>query len=360
MNRTISSSLIAAVIAPVLVLTVGLLAMPTPPRLAEQSSGSEALGDRVRPGLIEAGALDRATVSVMTPDSTDFAGFGADENTEFEIGSVTKTMTGLLLQVAIDRGEVTAETTLETLLPELSGSPAGATTLLSLSTHTSGLPGLLSDPDSTRALYWGMLTNGNPYRTSLPELLRLTRDVELVQPGEYVYSNLAISLLGHGLAARAGLSYEELLEQRIWAPLGMSHTRIARTAAELGDHPTTGFTATGAPSAPWPIDAYAPAGGVRSTAADMALYARALLAGTAPGSGAMDRHATTPIGEMGYTWLIVAGPSDSELTLHNGQTGGYATFLVLDRAQKRAVLTLSSTSVHNPDVVMDLIEGDLP
>ena len=64
--------------------------------------------------------------------------FGADEHTQYEIGSLTKTFTALLLADAIRRGEVTADTEVGALLP-LDGAPIADVALAELASHRSGL-----------------------------------------------------------------------------------------------------------------------------------------------------------------------------------------------------------------------------
>ena len=88
----------------ILALT-GWLGRPNPPSLSTTVIGDAELAARARPLL--PGALDRVSIAVVDGSTTTYANFGADENTEYEIGSITKTFTGLLLADAIERGEVT-------------------------------------------------------------------------------------------------------------------------------------------------------------------------------------------------------------------------------------------------------------
>ncbi|NYD67156.1 serine hydrolase domain-containing protein [Agromyces atrinae] len=348
----------AAALAAGVVLAAGLLSIPPSPSLQSHSSGDAALAASVEHAVHDAGSLDRVSVARVTAEGDIVtAGFGADDDTEYEIGSVTKTFTGNLLQIAIERGEVTIDETLDAFFPRLADTPAGGVTLASLANHTSGLPGLPLELQAS-ALADAIL-NRNPYRTSVHELIAQTAPQQVSDPGRYVYSNLGMSLLGHALAERAGTTYERLVEERIFVPLGMTHTRIVLENGDLdasdAGAPTTGYSPTGIPQEPWSIAAYAPAGGIRSTLADMTLYVRALLDGTAPGAGAMDRNLDGDGGAEGYAWLILDQEDGSTLTLHNGQTGGFASFLVLDREAGVGSIVLSNTAVQLPDVAVDLI-----
>ena len=99
-------------------------------------TGDPALAARARPLL--PGALDRVSIVEVDGARVTYAGFGADEHTEYEIGSLTKTFTAALLADAVERGEVTAETKLGALLP-LGGAPVADVTLAELASHRSGL-----------------------------------------------------------------------------------------------------------------------------------------------------------------------------------------------------------------------------
>jgi hypothetical protein len=132
----IVSATVFALALAALVALVGALARPSPPSLSTMVSGDAELAARARPLL--PGALDRVSIAVVDGSTTTYAHFGADEHTQYEIGSITKTFTGLLLADAIQRGEVTADTTVGALLP-LGGAPIADVTLAELASHRSGL-----------------------------------------------------------------------------------------------------------------------------------------------------------------------------------------------------------------------------
>jgi CubicO group peptidase (beta-lactamase class C family) len=127
---------LALTLAASLILLGSAFTRPSPPSLSTTVTGSADLAARARPLL--AGALDRVSIAVVDGSTVTYASFGANEETEYEIGSITKTFTGLLLADAIERGEVTAETKLGALLP-LAGAPVADVTLAELASHRSGL-----------------------------------------------------------------------------------------------------------------------------------------------------------------------------------------------------------------------------
>src|SRR5579864_7247434 len=148
-----------------------------------------------------------------------------DGDTIFEIGSVTKVFTSLLLADMVNRKEVALDDPAARYLPEhvrmpeRSGKPI---TLLELSTHRSGLPPLPSNMKLT--------PNAGYSVNDLYEFLSgytLPRD-----PGsEFEYSNLGAGLLGHLLACHAGTDYESLIRSRITRPLGMPDTGITLSSS---------------------------------------------------------------------------------------------------------------------------------
>jgi CubicO group peptidase (beta-lactamase class C family) len=131
-----------AAVSTAVALAVGLAFRPGPSTLPSEATGDAELAATVR----ELAGPDRKALLavVVTPDGTRTATIGAQPDTRFEIGSVSKAFTGLLLADAIERGEVTPETRLGDLL-ELGDAPAADVTLAQLATHTSGLPRLPID-----------------------------------------------------------------------------------------------------------------------------------------------------------------------------------------------------------------------
>ena len=96
-------------------------------------------------------------------------------------------------------------------------------------------------------------------------------------PGSQVeYSNVGVGLLGHALALRAGMSYEDLLRRRILEPLGMTNTGIT-LSAEQNARRATGHNPRLLPVPPWTGGVIAPTGGISSTAADVLKFAAAVL-----------------------------------------------------------------------------------
>lgn len=273
------------------------------------------------------------------------AGIRANRTTRFEIGSITKVLTGMLLADAVERGEVTLKTTVADLDPATAGYDLGSVTLRQLATHTSGLPGLPNSPGTVaRVLAFGLL-GSNPYRGSGPaRVFHLAARARLQNPGEYRYSNLGAAVLGQLLARSAGTNYPAVLVDRILTPLGM-------TGADVATRDTMarpGRSAHGLPRTPWILDGYAAAGGVVATLADLTRLAMAMLTGGAPGTASaiplLDIPGP-PHRRIGMFWMIDRlGPKERTVIWYNGATGGYSAFIGLYPQDGRAVVVLADHS----------------
>lgn len=334
-------------------------------------AGDERLADRLRELL---GARHRvAAAAVVTADGTTTASLGAGPAADLEIGSVSKGVTGLLYADALERGEVTARTLLGDVLP-LAGTPAGGVTLGALSTHSSGLPRLPAAAQPYRRTLALYRRGTNPYGESLEELLEQARGTHVGRP-EPRYSNLGFELLGHAVGAAVGTTYAALLRDRVVRPLGLhdaargpaaggevggtAGNRSAAagrgsggerafyapaTPADLRPQALLGASRRGRPREAWTGEAIAPAGGIRASIGSMARLTAALLDGTAPGIGALDPVA--PLGSgarIGAAWVTVTVKGRT-VTWHNGGTGGFRSWLGLDRRAGTGVVILSAMS----------------
>jgi len=259
-----------------------------------------------------------------------------------EIGSVSKGITGLLYADALARGEVTGTTTLGDLLP-LGPSPAAGLTLEAVSTHRSGLPRLPAAAQPLRRTLALWRHGTNPYGETLAELLEQVRDVALGKP-QPRYSNLGFELLGHAVAAAAGMPYADLVRARIAEPLGLATLYAPATPADLSPAALTGRSSRGAAREAWTGEAIAPAGGLRASVTDMARLVGALLDRSAPGVAALDPAADfSRRVRIGAAWITLEHGGRA-ITWHNGGTGGFRSWLGLDRAAGTGAVVLTATS----------------
>jgi CubicO group peptidase (beta-lactamase class C family) len=344
------ATIVVAVVLAASVAVIGVLARPHPPSLSTTVTGDSTLAARALPHL--AGALDRVSIAIIDGTTVTYAHFGANSDTVYEIGSVTKTFTALLLADAIEQGEVTADTHVGDLL-SLAGSPVADVTLAELASHRSGL----SRGAGTIKEDLLLLIRRDPFTQDVDGVIAQARAATLRNRGTFNYSNLGTALLGQALASVSSMDYARLVQERIFRPLGMTTSSVPVTAENLLDDATTGYDASGKHVAPWTLNGSAPAGGIRSTPADMVRYARALLDGTAPGMAALTPRWDAGNGSrVGYAWNIaeVAGRT---VTSHGGATDGFCTAIAIDRANQRAVIILSNTKVPVERAALALLVG---
>lgn len=295
-----------------------------------------------------AGDVAGAVIDVRLDPKVRYGFLGASSlDRVFEIGSVTKGLTGMLLADAISRGEVELGTTVAAIQPAVEGTPLGAVTLRQLATHASGLPRLAGGAKTTwrglRFAYLGL----DPYRGLTPDdVFSDAARQRLDRPGQYLYSNLGGALCGQLIAraARCG-DFAGLLHHRILVPAGLTHTSVGGR----GQAAPAGRSPLGFRRQPWVMDGYAPAGGVRSTIADMARLAVGLLTATGPGCESLNAidGAKSDGGDRprGMFWIIQRTPvSGLRMIWHNGRTGGYSAFFALLPDRGQAIVVLSSVA----------------
>ncbi|MDI6102219.1 serine hydrolase domain-containing protein [Actinoplanes sp. NEAU-A12] len=307
--------------------------------------GDEALAARLRTLL--GGRHPVAAAATISPGERRVAGLGADAGADFEIGSVSKGVTGLLYAEALARGEIDRTATLGDLLP-LGRCPAARVTLASLSVHRSGLPILPRSAGLVRRSVALWRHGANPYGDSLDQLIVQARSVTVGKPRPR-YSNLGFELLGHAIAAAAGVSYRELVRARIADPLGLDVFYAPAIPAELRPGALTGVSRFGRERQPWTGEAVGPAGGIRASIEAMARLIAALLDGSAPGLSALDP--TTRFAgvagravDIGAGWITLEHEG-RKITWHNGGTGGFRSWLGLDRAAGAGVVIVTATAM---------------
>ena len=285
-----------------------------------------------------------------------------DGNSVFEIGSISKVFTASVLAELVQEGKVKLDDPVQKYLPASVHMPTHdgkVITLGNLSEQNSGLPSLPSN--------FHPADPSNPYADytvqQMYEFLsgyQLTRD-----PGaQFEYSNLGVGLLGHVLSLATGKPYEQLVRERIWIPLGMTHTAITLTPW-MKKHLALGHDEQGKIVANWDLPTLAGAGAIRSTTNDMLKFAAANMH---PERGALERamafaqKVRAPAGSLsiGLNWITEYTGADT-IVWHNGGTGGYRTFLGLEPSRKTAVVVMTNTTgAGADDIGMHLLDPSQP
>lgn len=369
MNRRTTRVIFAAALA-LLATAPARAQTPDAPGMRSDADIRQIITDRVDTHRQAVGIV----VGVIDPDGRRTIAHGRlatgdartlDGNTVFEIGSITKVFTALLLADAVQRGEVSLTDTVAKYLPATVTMPernGRAITLKDLANHTSGLPRLpanLSPKDPA-----------DPYADYTVEQMyaflssyTLPRDVG----AQFEYSNLGAGLLGHVLALRAGVDYETLVRTRVLEQLGMASTTVTLSAATRA-RLAIGHNAALEPVSNWELSTLAGAGALRSTANEMLTFLSAVLGQTssalAPAMAILTaerQSAGSPAMDIGLGWMVLKalGP---DLVWHNGGTGGYRSFLGYNPATRTGVVVLANamTPAGVDDIGFHLLDARSP
>jgi D-alanyl-D-alanine-carboxypeptidase/D-alanyl-D-alanine-endopeptidase len=302
-------------------------------------------------GAIVLGIVDENGSRVFSAGKLDNgSGLRPDGDSLFEIGSITKTFTVLLLQDMVERGELGLDDPVAKYLPTSVRMPTyqdREITLLDLATQTSGLP---REPDN---LTPSIELPENPFADYTIDRMYdfLSRHELQREPATaFGYSNVGMALLGHILELKTGEDFESLVVERICRPLAMDSTRV-KLSPELTARLAAGHGSSGARAPNWEFQVYASAGALRSTANDMLKYVSAQLGlSDSRLTAAMEK--THPIrfrdapvyGSTAMPWMDrgISDQTGQSLLGHAGGTGGYEAFIGFDKERRRGVVVLTS------------------
>lgn len=334
-------------------LSIAITCFASIPFAAAQQLTNQSVENAAKP-LVENRLVDGLSVGYIEGDHSGIVHLGRanqsgekpNDQTVYELGSISKVFTSLLLADATLRGEVniyTAANVPNAARLRLPSRDGRSIKWIDLSTHRSGLPRL---PDNLSPA-----DPSNPYRDydskKAAEFLnsyKLTRTPGISQE----YSNLGVSVLGYLLAQKIGKPYQQLLRERIAMPLKMTDCTVS-LSADQSKRLATPHAQFGSPTSPWAFADMPGAGEVHATIRDMMNFAKAQLN---PPDGAIgeaielawkqhtEADASGPA--MGLGWMIA---SDGQTRWHNGQTGGSTSAIFINRKYKCAVVVLCNTAV---------------
>lgn len=318
---------------------------------------------------VDAGKNVGIVVGIIDSSGPRYYGYGKvsqssgrvpDEHSVFEIGSITKVFTSILLADMVLRNELGLDDPIERYLPDEVKVPTRKDqliTLAHLATHTSGLPPM---PDDFT------LANNVDYPVEqMYEFLShhtLRRDIG----AEYEYSTYGVGLLAHILTLRSAMSYEELVRRRIGDVIGLEDTRITLTPAmqrRLAKGHFLGFEMPNWDAPP----TLAGAGGLRSTARDMLRFLAANMGlMETPLYQAMQLTHQPRIeaggagmqGGLGWRMRVSGG---RETIWHTGSTGGgYISFAGFLRGGEMGVVVLTNSIESAGDIGFHLLDPSFP
>jgi CubicO group peptidase (beta-lactamase class C family) len=311
-------------------------------------------------------------VGVLTKQGRQVFGYGSltldgdrppDGATLFEIGSITKVFTALLLALLGQDGLVRLDDPVQMYLPDgvsLAKKGEQEITLRHLATHTSGLPrmpanflpAILRDADNPYAHY------------TEKQLFAAVADLKPTRPaGEKGdYSNLGMGLLGHLLVRKASArSYEDLVVRRVCDPLGMKDTRVT-LSDEQKKRLAPGHKKAGKPTPHWTFQTLQGAGALLSTTDDMLQFVEANVglrkSKLAAALTACQKNEPVPGGELqrplGWQTRKLGG---RQALWHNGGTYGFHSFVGFVRETQTGVVVLYNCGEPGRDV--DLLGFDV-
>ncbi len=283
-----------------------------------------------------------------------------NENTIYEIGSISKVFTTILLADEIWKGNMELIDPISKYLPETVSVPTRGEkviTLKDLATHTSGLPRMPTNFNPKDRL--------NPFADYTVEQLyeflsayKLERDIGSL----YEYSNLGMGLLGHILELHTGKSYEELVVQRIAKPLGMDDTQIVFTD-RMKKRLAYGYNEQLERTSNWDITSLAGAGAIRSSTSDMVKFIKANMSNSDSSLNKAMKLShkiaftdTTNNFNIGLAWHFA---NNGSITWHNGGTGGYRAFSGFNSDTNEGVVVLTNSTFTTDAIGLKVLGQDI-
>jgi CubicO group peptidase (beta-lactamase class C family) len=280
-------------------------------------------------------------------------------NTIFEIGSISKTFTATILAWYVNQGKLSLTDPIIKYLPDsVAANPALKNiTLLNLTNHTSGLARLPLNLTRQKSY-----DNANPYINYTQEMLfTYLKNCSLnSEPGKkYIYSNLAVGLLGVILERVSNKSYEQLVTEIICRPLSMKST-VQKLNPQLLARFASVYDEEGHETPAWDFDALAAGGSLKSTMTDMLIYTKANMAKAdnklSKAFELTHQPTTTTDTRVGLGWHIVP-VAGVDYYFHNGGTGGSSSYLLYNAEKGLAIVVLSNATASTDPVGGGIIKA---
>jgi serine-type D-Ala-D-Ala carboxypeptidase/endopeptidase len=319
------------------------------------------LGEAETPACIAAGIVGE-TVEIKLGCTPGAGPLAFDEHALFEIGSITKGLTGLLLADMVRKGEVSLDDPVSKYAREGAQLPLRGgkeLTLRDLVTHSSGLPRMPPKfmPANPR----------NPYADFTEDRLYEALAATEIRGSlnHYEYTNDGFMFLTDLIARRLGKPYDVALKERVLDPLGMKETAIV-LSPELARRFVPGHHMTYQPVGAWdfPVNVSG-VGGVRSSLSDMLKLAAALAGRVDTPLKETIALALEPIrpgggdSSVGFAWMTIQR-ADTRVTWHNGGTGGFRSMLAVNPASRTAAVVLVDSEASFDDLGRHLVDPVIP
>lgn len=262
------------------------------------------------------------------------------ENMLYEIGSITKVFTSILLLEMEREKLLSSDDMVGKFVQNAENDYLNKITLKNLATHTSGLPVLATNHILSKK-------RSNPYSMyTEQDLTAFLSNADYTDSiGTFGYSNLGVGLLGNILCKVSGSTYDELLKKYITSPLKMNETAVMLNP-EQNSRFLDGHASTGKRVPHWDLSVYEGAGGIKSSVNDLSLLVKANLNDDNPIASTLQKsHLPIWIGNSNlyFGW---GGDKlqDQSILWHNGGTAGFNSYLAFNKELRVGIVLLSNYS----------------
>lgn len=265
-------------------------------------------------------------------------------DTRFRLGSITKQFTSMLILQLVEQGKIKLDAKISDYLPDYRQDVGQKVTIHHLLTHTSGIPSYTGLPNFFQNV------SRNPYKVSEFVTKYASGDLEFEPGTKFSYNNSGYFLLGAIIERVTGKTYEQLLKDNIFGPVGMKNTGydhhdtlIQKRAAGYSLSPD-GYT-----NAPY-LDMSIPyaAGSMYSTVEDLYLWDQALYTDKLLSAQSKEMMYKPFLQDYAYGWVVAnasfkQNDQPVQMIVHGGGINGFATTIARFPKEKHLVVLLDNT-----------------
>jgi len=268
-----------------------------------------------------------------------------EPDTRFRLGSITKQFTATLILQLVEQGKLKLDGKVSDYLDGYRKDTGAKITIHHLLSHTSGLPNYTAQPGFLETV------SRNPYAVEAFVRQFASGDLEFEPGAKFNYSNSGYFLLGAIIEKVTGKSYEQVLKENIFDPLGMKNTGYDHYDAIIGKR-AAGYvkTPSGYRNAPY-LDMTIPyaAGSLYSTVEDLFLWDQALNEGKVLSAKSKELMFKPNLEDYGYGFVIKntsLGPNKLAVPIiqHNGGINGFNTIIIRFVRDKRLIALLNNAA----------------
>ena len=293
------------------------------------------------------GTAERGQARLPTPE------------TIFELASITKTFTGILLAQAIIDKKVDPNDDIRKYMPgkypnlEYNGQPLR---IINLANHTSGLPAELPNLDTFKSEF-AVLKMYDGYTDDKFFADLRTVKIDTLPGTTYGYSNSGMKLLGIILEKACGQSYAQLLKKYITGPMRMKSTRVANDVSDTTSY-TKGYNDAGQTMPHLNFNMFGGAGAILSNSMDMLNYVQENISERLPAVKLSHRQTFSDSGgALGMGWQIAKGTMNGDRIWKSGGALGFRSYCAVIPDRKVGLIWLSNRCDLMEDELSEMVDG---